>query len=104
MKPTLGRAKTPREYRLVPRRAIVLAGGAALLSGPLLPWAKGQAKAAKILIPHASWNCGMSQGVPNPESGKLVFEVEIKLRKVADIGTTPYGSRRIAVGLEWPAR
>jgi len=89
-----------QEYYPFPRRAMLLAGGASLLSGPFLPWAKGQGKASKILIPDASWNCGMPQGIPSPENGKLIWEVEIKLQRVAEIGKTPYGIRRIAVGLE----
>ena len=42
----------------------------------------------------------MAEGIPSPESGKPVFEVEIKLQRIADLGKTPYGSRRVAVGVE----
>ncbi len=84
----------------VPRRTILLAGGVFLWAGPLLRRAKGQDKAAKILVPDASWTCGMAEGIPSPERGKLVFEVETKLQRVADIGKTPYDNRRVAVGLE----
>jgi hypothetical protein len=56
--------------------------------------------AAKVLIPHESWTCGMAEGIPNPESGTLVFEVEMKLERVLDVGRTPYGNRQVAVGQE----
>lgn len=42
----------------------------------------------------------MPGGIPRPEGGKLIFEVEVKLQRVAEIGKTPYGNRRVAVGLE----
>src|SRR3569832_1080871 len=61
--------------------------------------AKGQA-AAKVVIPHSSWDCGMKDGIPNPESGTLIFEMQMKLDRVARIGKTPFGNRRVAVGLE----
>lgn len=70
------------------------------MGGSLLSWARRQRTFAKILIPDASWNCGMAEGIPSPESGKLIFEVEMKLQQIADIGKTPYGNRRVAVGLE----
>lgn len=85
---------------MVPRRTILLAGAASVLSGPFLQLAKGRRRPAKLLIPDASWNCGMAEGIPSPESGKLIFEMEMKLDRVADIGKTPYGNRRVAVGLE----
>jgi uncharacterized protein DUF3237 len=55
------------------------------------------AQNAKTLVPHSSWNCGMPEGIPNPESGALIFEAELKLDRVADIGKTPYGNRQVAV-------
>lgn len=42
----------------------------------------------------------MKDGIPNPESGALVFEFQMKLDRVARIGRTPFGNRRIAVGAE----
>ena len=42
----------------------------------------------------------MPGGIPNPESGTLIFEVQMKLDRLASLGTTPYGNRRVAVGLE----
>lgn len=42
----------------------------------------------------------MPEGIPNPESGTLVFEAQMKLDRLANLGKTPYGNRRVAVGLE----
>ena len=54
----------------------------------------------QTLIPHATWDCGMPQGIPNPEGGRLLFEIEIPLERTVDVGQTQYGLRRVAVGLE----
>jgi len=75
-----------------------MAGGA-MLAVPASHLARGQGT-AKVFVPHASWDCGMKDGIPNPENGVLVFEVQIKLDRLAKIGKTPYGDRRVAVGLE----
>lgn len=52
------------------------------------------------LIPHPSWDCGMPDGIASPETGDLVLEIEIPLERVVEVGQTPYGMRRVAVGLE----
>lgn len=57
----------------------------------------GQTKAAKILVPHKSWSCGMPEGIPVPEEGVLVFEAEMKLNQIYEIGRTPYGERTVFV-------
>jgi hypothetical protein len=59
----------------------------------------GQAtgSAADLIVPHESWSCGLPGGIPRPEGGTLVFEAEMKLDRVADIGRTPYGRRQVAV-------
>jgi hypothetical protein len=54
----------------------------------------------KVLVPHDSWNCGMPEGIPSPESGTLIFEMETKFEKVLDLGKTPYGDRKAVVGQE----
>jgi hypothetical protein len=56
--------------------------------------------AAAPLIPHASWDCGMPEGIPSPEAGSLVFEIEIPLERAVAMGRTPYGLRNVAVGLQ----
>ena len=55
---------------------------------------------ATVLIPHPSWDCGMPEGIPTPEAGSLVFEIEIPLERAVAIGRTPYGLRSVAIGLE----
>jgi len=42
----------------------------------------------------------MPGGIPNPENGTLIFEAQMKLDRLASLGKTPYGNRRVAVGLE----
>jgi hypothetical protein len=41
----------------------------------------------------------MPDGIPSPEAGSLVFELTLPLERTAAMGRTPYGERRIAVGL-----
>jgi len=41
----------------------------------------------------------MPGGIPPPEAGVLVFEAQMKLDRLSEIGKTPYGNRRVAVGL-----
>ena len=48
-------------------------------------------------MPDKSWDCGMPAGIPSPESGSLLFEAEMKLDRVIDVGKTPYGNRHAAV-------
>jgi hypothetical protein len=76
--------------------------GAVLLSGVLSHRATGQnnSNRATVLIPHKSWTCGMAEGIPGPELGNLVFEAEVKLERVLNVGKTPFGDRQVAVGLE----
>jgi hypothetical protein len=50
-----------------------------------------------VIVPHESWSCGLPNGIPVPESGTLVFQAEMKLDRVADIGRTQYGRRQVAV-------
>jgi hypothetical protein len=49
------------------------------------------------MVPHDSWNCGMPEGIPNPESGTLLFQAEMKLQRIANLGRTPFGNRQVAV-------
>jgi hypothetical protein len=57
------------------------------------------AQSAATLIPHPSWDAYMPGGIPAPESGVRVFELQIPLDRDEAVGTTPYGERRVAVGL-----
>ena len=71
-----------------------------LVVGALAVRAAGQgstAGAGVVIVPHESWSCGLPGGIPNPESGTPVFEAEMTLDRVADVGQTQYGRRRVAV-------
>src|SRR5688572_14654025 len=58
---------------------------------------QGNAPGADLIVPHESWSCGLPDGIPRPEGGTLVFEAEMKLDRVADIGRTQYGRRQVAI-------
>ena len=73
--------------------------GAALALGLAAQSACAQTGSA-ALIPHPTWDCGMPGGIPAPEAGNLVFEIEIPLERAVAIGRTPYGQRSVAIGLE----
>ena len=36
------------------------------------------AQGAKVIVPHASWNCGMPDGIPAPDSGRLILNYMVK--------------------------
>jgi hypothetical protein len=55
------------------------------------------ASSADMLLPHAAWDCGLPQGIPVPERGVLVFDAEVDLDAVYDVGRTPYGRRQAVV-------
>ncbi len=50
---------------------------------------------SRPLIPDSSWDCGMPEGIPSPESGELVFEAEMSLGNIHDMGQTQYGRRHL---------
>jgi len=81
------------------RRAFLQTTAIALLTNAAVPLASAQ-QAAKVFIPHSTWDCGMQDGIPGPESGVPIFEVQMSLDRLAKLGKTPYGDRRVAVGLE----
>ena len=51
----------------------------------------------KTLLPHSSWTCGMPDGIPKPENGTPIFEAEMKLGQIYDVGKTQYGQRQVLV-------
>lgn len=81
------------------RRTFLRMVGATAVAGPAGHRARAQGT-AKVLLLHASWDCGMKDGIPNPEGGSLIFETQLKLDRLARIGKTQYGNRRVAVALE----
>lgn len=47
------------------------------------------------LIPDASWDCKMPGGIPSPEKGELVFEANMTLGNIRDLGQTQFGRRHL---------
>lgn len=74
---------------------LILVTALCLLIGAPLQRALGQS--ASLIVPHESWNCGMPGGIPAPETGRLIFEAQINLAAVHNLGRTPYGTRQVAV-------
>lgn len=81
------------------KRMILSPVAAVILCGLLGCRAEAQ-QSTKVVVPDSSWSCGMPEGIPNPENGDPIFQVDLKLDRVAEIGKTPYGNRRIAVAGE----
>jgi hypothetical protein len=77
------------------RRSLWLVAALLLFVGDASQRAIGQG--ATVIVPHASWNCGMPDGIPAPEGGRLVFEATMTLQAVHDLGMTPYGKRQVVV-------
>jgi hypothetical protein len=76
--------------------------GSLVLSAVVTVGAGGQntarpAPAESLIVPHASWPCGLPAGIPSPEAGALVFTAEMSLERIADVGRTQYGRRQVAV-------
>jgi hypothetical protein len=67
------------------------------LCGSCSNTAMSAADMEKTLVPDASWTCGMPNGIPKPESGTLVFEAQMNLDKVYEVGKTQYGQRKVFV-------
>ncbi len=85
-----------RNHELSNTSLLRIVGAAAVVFGMQCAQAQG---ARDTLIPHATWDCGMPEGIPSPEAGTLVFELEIPLERAVEIGRTPYGQRHAAIGL-----
>lgn len=90
-----------RDLELSKTSLLRIVGAAAVAFGLQCAEAQG---ARDALIPHATWDCGMPEGIPSPEAGTLVFEIEIPLERAVEIGRTPYGQRRVAIGLTGSVR
>jgi len=74
-----------------------------LAAAALLGLAAHRVEAQQVgqtMIPDPAWDCGMPSGIPHPESGRLILEIEIPLDRVVDIGKTQFGRRGVAVGRE----
>ena len=47
----------------------------------------------QTVIPDKSWDCFMPEGIPGPATGELVFDAEMQVGDVHDIGETQFGKR-----------
>jgi hypothetical protein len=82
----------------------VMLSAVGMAAGGVVQNSAGQNRAAQnnapgvdIIVPDASWPCGLPNGIPVPERGTLVFEAAMTLDRVADLGRTQYGRRQVAV-------
>jgi hypothetical protein len=80
-------------------RRILIVTSVALLVVVTTTGALGQGASASgaVIVPHDTWTCGLAGGIPSPESGTLIFQAELKLDRVIDVGRTQYGRRQVAV-------
>jgi hypothetical protein len=69
----------------------------ALLLAFVAAVAAGQGSSGATIVPHPSWTCGLPDGIPSPEDGALIFQAEMKLDRMIDVGRTQYGRRQVAV-------
>jgi hypothetical protein len=76
------------------RLSQVVAAGAAA-SRPILPPPSAALvlAAGQTLVPHASWTCGMPDGIPDPLTGQFLFDIDFELGVSHDLGDTPLGQR-----------
>src|ERR1051325_671827 len=77
------------------RRTVV--GFALILVQAVVAGQGAAPRAAVTIVPHDSWPCGLPGGIPAPESGTLVFQADLKLARVVDVGNTQYGGRQVVV-------
>ena len=71
------------------------AGGGGTAGGGGVPGGGAPSSADATIVPDASWNCGMADGVPPPTKGTLVFKATLKLGEIHDVGKVQYGERRV---------
>ena len=57
--------------------------------------AGGATTNAALVIPDPSWACGMPDGIVDPTQGEIVFRATLTLGATHDVGTTPFGHRRV---------
>lgn len=55
------------------------------------------ANTEKAILPDSSWNCLMPDGIPVPEKGNLLFEIQMNLDQIYDVGKTQFGMRKAYV-------
>jgi hypothetical protein len=56
---------------------------------------EGVTSEAGVIVPTAEWACDLPGGIPAPEDGTLVAEIEIDLQAPLELGETQFGDRTI---------
>lgn len=51
--------------------------------------------AQATIVPDATWDCGMPEGIPDPTTGELVFSTTLPTESPLQVGLTPYGERTV---------
>jgi len=51
--------------------------------------------AGRTIVPHASWTCGMPEGIPSPVGAPVVFTAEWAITNIREVGTTQFGKRQL---------
>jgi len=51
--------------------------------------------ANSTLIPHASWTCGMPEGIPSPVGAPVVFTASLDVANIREVGDTQFGKRQL---------
>ena len=64
-------------------------------SGSAQPEGGAASTVAQTLIPDPSWTCGMPAGIPPPAMGPVVFQADLTLGEIHDVGQTQYGHRLV---------
>ena len=82
------------DYAILKR---VILGTIEITSPPATSPTPDPVNSDKILIPHSSWNCGMPGGIPKPENGVLVMEIDMSIGQAYNLGKTQYGHREVFI-------
>jgi len=51
--------------------------------------------ANSTLVPHASWTCGLPEGIPSPVGAPLVFTADLTIANIREVGDTQFGKRQL---------
>lgn len=47
------------------------------------------------IVPDSTWDCGMPNGIPDPQSGELLFTAVLPVEEELYVGMTPFGWRTV---------
>lgn len=76
-------------------RARDAAGNVSAASAALTVRTAGAGGGQATIVPDPSWTCGMAAGIPDPRLGQRVLRARLQVGSARDVGTTPYGRRRV---------